>query len=351
MTTQTSKNEIPLKHEKKERKNNTALITSTTVKVSKNEYSETEKSLINVNNLALEGKIESIYENKKIYETIFDTFAKRNKNNVIIVGDDGIGKTSTVMNIANKLINYDVPSMFKNRVLMQIDFNSLISGMGIRGIFEAKGKAIIEDARNKNKFIFFIDDIQTILNDKGRFSDVGVDSFIENIINEKNILLIATTTPKGYSNLSHTNSSFKQKFNVIKMDEMTQDECIEAFMCIKNKLENYHNINISRECVETCVKLCKRYMNDRKLPEVIVDMMDEIGASYSIKDYTNDNIEEIEKQLLNCLNDKEKAKLSTDKDSFNEVDKLTIREINLRSKLNVEQKIDVEQRKNEYYGR
>lgn len=321
----------PIKHEKKT--NNTIKSTSKSVKT---DVGETEKNLLNLNNLAINGKIDISYNNDCIYQNVFNTFGKCKKNNVLIVGEDGVGKTTLIKNIANKLIKGEVPNIFKNRILMQLNFNELILGTGIRGLFESKCKNIIDDAKLKNRYIFFIDDIHNLLNNKNNYGDSNIDMLINNILTEKNILFIASITPKGYSNFISNNSFLKQNFNVIKMDEPTIDNTIEILTSSKEKLERFHNIKISKSNIETCVKLCKRYLSERILPEVAIDIIDEIGATYSIKDLKSDKLNELNKELEHCINEKENCK--NEKNYYELIDKLTIKEIGLRSKINIEEK-------------
>lgn len=321
----------PLKHEKKSKN-----IIKPHTKNIKSDIGETEKNLLNLNNLAINGKIDFSYKKDDLYQIIFNTFGKYKKNNVLIVGEDGVGKTTLIKNIANRLIKGEVPNTFKNHMLMQLNFNELILGTGIRGVFESKCKGIIDDAKMKNRYIFFIDDIHNLLSNKNNYNDSNIDMLINNILTEKNILFIASITPKGYSNFISNNSFLKQNFNVIKMEEPTIDDAIDMLNSTKEKLELFHNIKFSRSNIETCVKLCKRYLSDRTLPEVAIDVLDEIGAMHSIKDLKSNKLNELNKELKRCINEKEECK--TEKNYYELVDKLTIKEIELRSQINIEEK-------------
>lgn len=134
------------------------------------ENNEVEKNLVNISKLAEEGKVEEVIDNEEVIDRIFGVLMKRERNNVILVGEPGSGKTCTVKHIANLIMNGSVPKYFSNKTLMKLDFISLLTGTGFRGGFEAKYQSIVECASKLNKYIFFLDDIHSILSPNSKFS-------------------------------------------------------------------------------------------------------------------------------------------------------------------------------------
>lgn len=332
------------KHNKQKEKNNdnthpsqkikTFVMQKTKPKLSSNEV---EKNLINLNVLASEGRVDEVFENDDIIFDIFTNLQKRYKNNVIVIGESGCGKTSTVKHIANMIINENVPKQFLKKKLVQLDFSSLLTGTGFRGSFENKFNNIVNDAKKDGNYIFFIDDIQSILNDKSKFGEVDIETMLDTILMEKNIQFICTASNKGYKNCIENNQSFKRRFQKITMDTPSIEKSFRIVNSIKYKIENYHNVKYSDKVVEDCVKLCKRYITDNVLPDSAINVLDKIGAKISLTQKDDIKVNELKNKLK--LNDIEKQKVNelTYKD-YDRYDELVRKEIQLKTQLSIIEK-------------
>jgi ATP-dependent Clp protease ATP-binding subunit ClpC len=297
-----------------------------------------EELLIDMNSLAANGKIDEVIGNDEIINNIFKVLSKRDRNNVVVVGDSGIGKTATVSHIANLLINGKVPDSFKNKKLMKMDFMSLVSGAALRGNFEAKFNAIISDAIKKNGYIFFVDDIQSILSDKSKFGEINTENMLDMILMERNIKFICTMDNKSYISYIQNNPSLKRRFQKVDMLEKNEEEIINILKLCKTKYEKFHNVAYTDSAIETCVKLSKKYAGEAKLPDYAIDIIDEIGAKKSL------NIKEDER-IIKCKNRlsliREKIKFinnSSERRNYDEYDNLKSEEIRIKSELQLIEK-------------
>ena len=211
-----------------------------------------------MNKLALNGKIDEVIGNENVINDIFNVLSKRDRNNVVVVGDSGIGKTATVSHIANLLVDGKVPDAFKNKKLMKLDFMSLVSGAVLRGNFEAKFNAIIADAIKKDGYIFFMDDLQSILSDKSKFGEINTENMLDLILMERNIRFICTMDNKSYNSYIQNNPSMKRRFQKVQMREKDINDIISILKVCKTKYEKYHNVSYTDKAIDTCVKLTIR---------------------------------------------------------------------------------------------
>ena len=297
-----------------------------------------EELLINMNDLASNGKIDEVIGNESVINSIFNILSKRDRNNVVVVGDSGIGKSATVAHIANLLVRGQVPDAFKNKKLMKMDFMALVSGAALRGNFEARFNAIIADATKKDGYIFFMDDFQSILSDKSKFGEINTENMLDMILMERNIRFVCTMDKKSYSMYIQGNQSLKRRFQKVDMSEKDEKEIINIMKLCKTKYEKYHNVTYTDKAIETCVKLSKRYVKEATLPDYAIDIIDEIGARKTL------NLKEdarIIKQKNRLSADKKKIKSidnGNERRDYDEYDRLKNEEIKLKSELRVIEK-------------
>lgn len=303
----------------------------------KKQMNDVEKNLINLNNLAREGKINIVVENDDVINKIFVILQKKYKNNALLIGESGVGKTATVMHIANMLINGDVPEAFKNKKLMKMDFSKLLVNMALRGSFEEKIRSIVNDARNDGNYIFFIDDIHLVLGDKRNFGDVDMLSVLDSILMEKNIQFICTTTPKSYRKYIEENSSLRRRLQSVVLEPSDYSKTVKILNYLKDGLERYHNVTYEENLIEESIKLCNKYVSNCVLPDTVIDLLDEAGARTTINSVDNPEIEEIKKELNEIYKQKEELDSLPYKD-YNAYDDIIKEEIVLKAELKVARK-------------
>ena len=291
-------NSTPQKHIKKPKKEkeeiiDTILNVDEKTKANARIDGECGRVTINLNEKAYNLQIETICGNENIYKQMFNVLSKRNKNNVVLVGKSGVGKTDTVRNLANLIVSGNVPRSFRNKVLLEVDFNSLFYGTQMRGAFEAKMKSIISEIKQNGNYIFFVDSLENVMNNQ--HTQTEVEEFIEMLMKEKNVMLICTCSEKSFSKEVGDIPSWDRYFEKIMLEEPTNEECIKILKHHANKLETFHDVHYDENTYETCIKLSRRYITERCLPDSAIDIFDKAGAKQSLIDYENE-------EIINCRN-------------------------------------------------
>ena len=293
--------------------------------------SECERITTNLNKMAYSSQLENIYGNEAIYQEIFTVLSKRNKNNIVIVGKSGVGKTDTVRNLANLIVSGNVPSMFKKKILLEIDFNSLFYGTQMRGAFETKMKAIQAEIKQNNNFIFFIDSIENSINKN--FSQNDVCEFVETIMKDRNVMLICTCSEKDYSKTIGDIPSWERYFEKITLEEPNEEKCVKILRQHAEKLQIFHDVEYDNEVFDNIVKLSKRYITERSLPDSAIDIMDKAGAKKSVIDYEDEKIAKCKQDISTIRNRIALMKKNHNEEDSDEYDNLIKKEIELNTTL------------------
>lgn len=300
-----------------------------------------EDLLVDMNYMASKGKIDEVIGNEEVINEIFTILAKRDRNNVVVVGEPGIGKTATVSHIANLLNSGNVPNAFKNKKLMKLDFTTLVSGAVLRGNFEARFSAIVDDATKKNGYIFFVDDIQSILSEKSKLAEINTENLLDMILMERNIGFICTMDEKSYNTYIYNNPSFKRRFQKVKMKEKDDKAIKRILKHAKYKFEIFHHVIYTDEAIDTCVELSKKYVKNCKLPDYAFNIMDEAAAKKVLNIVNDKRITEVEEKIENVKQKILEINNSTDRQDYSEYDKLKNEEIHLKSELSLIEKENI----------
>lgn len=266
-----------------------------------------ETSLTNLNDIASKGKITPVVGNSMVYDKIFTAWARCERNNVVLVGATGVGKTSTVRHIANMLIEGDVPQSIKGRKLMQLRLADLMPSSGIKGIFEEKFKSIVDEATVRDCYIFFIDDIRSALNGDAHYSDMGIEALMDMILSNPNILFICTADESDYSTLIDANPFFRRRMKRVTLEEKNENECIDVIKAVKKKYEDFHNVRFDDDFIKECIRLCKKNIPSCVLPDTVIDVMDDVGAEYSVAGDESDETVQLRAQLSRALSERQNS--------------------------------------------
>lgn len=299
--------------------------------------SDLEKYLVNINKLAANGNVDEVIGNEEIIKSIFTTLMKRDRNNALLVGDVGSGKTSTVMHIANLLNDGNVPKQFENRQLMLVDFMSLVSGTGYRGGFEQKYEAIIEIAKKNANCIFFIDDIQSILGQNSKFSEVSTDMLLDRALSEKSIPCICTTTYEGYSKTIIGNEILNSRFEKIDMPKRGKSEIIEIIERVKEKYEFFHEVTITKDFIKKTVDACEHFMNDYGI-STICEIIDTAASIERISEIPDERLTILKEQLAELDKKINMVNSSTNSDDYKAYDSLMKERIAKKSEISQHEK-------------
>lgn len=247
-------------------------------------HSIVEGTLTGISEMAAHGEVLPVFGNGAVYDKIFTVWSRCDNNNVVLVGKSGVGKTATVNHLANMILHGDVPQEFRNKRLMLLNLAELMPPNGIKGAFEEKYNAIIEEADNRGNYIFFIDNLRSTIDESAHYSDMGTEAIMDKMLSSRSILFICTATESDYSSVIEPNPFFKRRLKRINLEEKTEEECVDIVMASKKRLEDFHNVTYSERVIRDCVSLSKRHIPSCVLPDTVIDILDDVGARYSINE-------------------------------------------------------------------
>jgi len=232
----------------------------------------------NLNELAKEGKIDKLVGREKEMNEIIRILGRKKKNNAILVGGEGVGKTAIGEALALKIVNGEVPEFLIDKTLVSLDMTALMAGTTLRGMFEERVKGVIDNVKSDGNFILFMDNIGAMLADKGK-NDFDVSAMLARALESGDIQVIGTSDFNSYRKTFDKDPSLARRFHKIIVEAPSTAESIEILKGLKESYEKYHKVKYTEEAVTACVKLSERYITDRNLPDSAIDLMDEIGSS------------------------------------------------------------------------
>jgi ATP-dependent Clp protease ATP-binding subunit ClpC len=306
------KNNMPLKSEV-----NTKIISTN----SSNEF--VEQYTTSLNKLALDGKIDEIVGREQEINEIIKVLSRRKKNNAVLVGEGGCGKTAIVYGIANMIVNGDVPEILDGKEIVMLNPMALVSGTHFRGMFEERINGLFTELKKSSKYILFIDDIHTVLKNGSKEKDTDISGMIGEALSEGSIKIIGATTFKDYRNSIESNSSLSRKFQKIIIDPVSNAEAVKILTNNKRYYEEYHNVQYTEKAIKKAVDLAERYITDRTLPDSAFDIIDLAGANTSLIDREPIEIQNIKKRIKEIQNEKENSLNNGD---FEKIDVLNAEE-------------------------
>lgn len=296
--------------------------------VSKDEF--VSKYTTNLNKLAKEGKIDDLVGRKTEINEIIKVLARRKKNNVILVGNGGVGKTAIINGLASMIVNGNVPSILEGKEIVMIDVMALVSGTHFRGMFEERVKGLFDELKSSKKYILFIDDMQNVLKSGSKDKDTDLSGMIGDILSGGDVRVIGTTTFKDYRNSVESNTSISRKLQKLIIEAPSEKESIEILLNSKKYYEEYHNVKYNDSAIEKSVELAERYVTDRSLPDSAFDIIDLAGASVSIGEKEPIEILNLKKRLVGIESEKNVALNSGE---FEKIDDLTLEENSINKEL------------------
>lgn len=258
----------------------------------------------NLNELALKGDIDKVVGREKEFNQIFNILGRRNKNNLILIGNGGCGKTAICKHLANLIVEKKAPIAYHKKKIVQLDISSMIAGANFKGMFESRLKGFLDEIKTAKNYIIFIDDIHTALSEKNQAGDVNVASMLNNILIDGDIQVIGTTNFKDYKNTIENNNSLSRRFQKVIVEPSSVDESITILNECKESYESYHNVKYTNEAVKACVLLANKYISDRNLPDSAIDLLDESASKVILKIKDTIEITNIKNELDKIKNDK-----------------------------------------------
>jgi ATP-dependent Clp protease ATP-binding subunit ClpC len=278
---------------------------------------------------ANDGEIQPVIGREKEIQQIILILARKNKNNPIIIGEAGVGKTAIVEGIALKMVGEDCPESLEDKRIMYIDMGTIMAGASKQGDLEKRIQQLIREVSTNPDVILFIDEIHMIVNEN---IPVDVSNMLKPALGRGKMRLIGATTLDEYQKTIEKDDALNRRFQKVKVDPTSVKDTLEILSAIKDRYEEFHNVRYTEEALISCIRLSDRYITDRHLPDKAIDLLDESGAKARLSRTTNipPEILELELELLRVKDDKNEA---TKIDAYEEAAKARERELEIQDEL------------------
>ncbi len=282
---------------------------------------------------AKNGKLDPIIGRDKEIERIIQILSRRKKNNPIIIGESGVGKTALIEGLATRIIDKKIPRNLYDKKIYSIDITSVIAGTKYRGDFEKRIKNILDELKQNKDIILFIDEIHTIIGAGNAAGSMDASSILKPALAKGEIQCIGTTTYDEYRQFIEKDVALGRRFQKVQVEPTNVEETIEILNKIKEKYQNHHNVIYSDDAIEACVRLSDRYITDRFFPDKAIDVLDETGSRVYIKhSQVPPEIIKAETKLLELASKKRDA-IKAEK--FEEANMIKIEENRINSEIEV----------------
>ena len=282
------------------------------------------------------GKYDKLVGRESILNNIITVLSRRRKNNVILVGKPGCGKTSIGYRLAEMIDEGCVPATLEGKKVVMLDVMALLSGTHLRGMFEERVDGLFKELKNNSNYILFIDDMQNIVRNTGKDKDGDLSDVIGRILTEGDVRVIGTIPFKDYRNGIENNSALSTKLQKIIVEPSSKEETLEILKSNKGYYENFHHVKFDDACLLKAVKLAKRYITNNSLPDSAIDVIDLTGASISLNNENSMFLKTLNENLNLFYAEKKNAMNSGD---FEKLDEIAKKESELRKDISDMKKI------------
>ena len=284
--------------------------------------------------MAEEGRLDAIVGREKEIERVSQILSRRKKNNPILLGEAGVGKSSIAEGLALRIVQRKVSRILFDKRVVMLDLASMVAGTKYRGQFEERIKALMAEVENEPDIILFIDEIHTMIGAGGASGSMDASNMFKPALARGEIQIIGATTLDEYRKHIEKDSALERRFQKVVVEPATPEESLEILNNIKDKYELHHNVNYTPEAIAACVDLTVRYMSDRHLPDKAIDALDEAGARVHISNISvPEEITKIEAKLVEI---REKKNLVIKQQKYEDAAKLRDTEKQFEKSLNIE---------------
>jgi ATP-dependent Clp protease ATP-binding subunit ClpB len=280
-------------------------------------YKSLERYSKNLNELAKQGKIDPVIGRDEEIRRVLQILSRRTKNNPILLGEPGVGKTAIVEGMAQRIVNGDVPENLKSKILVSLDMGLLVAGAKYKGEFEERLKAVIKEVTDSNgEIILFIDEIHTLIG-AGSSGESAMDAanLLKPALSRGELHAIGATTLKEYQKYIEKDKALERRFQAVMVDEPSVEDSISILRGIKDKYELHHGVRIKDDAVIASVELSSRYISDRFLPDKAIDLMDEAASKLRLEmDSLPEELDELNRKIMQLEIEREAIRREKDKD-------------------------------------
>ena len=284
--------------------------------------------------LAKEGKLDPVIGRDAEITRIIEILSRRTKNNPVLIGEPGVGKTAVVEGLAQMIVDSKVPEVLKNKKVVSLDMSAIIAGAKYRGDFEERLKKSLNEIKQNGNIILFIDELHTIIGAGSAEGAMDAANILKPLLSRGEVQIIGATTLSEYRKYIEKDSALERRFQSVIVDEPSTEDTINILKGLKDKYEAHHKVKISEDAIEAAVNLSKRYINDRFLPDKAIDLIDEACSKIKLKSVTMpEKVTKLEKEIKKVNKDKEEAIIAQ---SFEDAAKFRDKEKELKKKLEEE---------------
>ena len=285
----------------------------------------------NLTRLAAKGKLDPVVGRQKEIERVVQILGRRSKNNPILLGEPGVGKTAIAEGLAQRIVNKSVPDILEDKQVISLDMGSLLAGTRYRGDFEERLKQIIEEVRQSGNIILFIDEIHTVVGAGGISGGLDAANMLKPALARGEMQCLGATTLDEYRQHIERDAALERRFQPVRVGEPSVEEAIEILYGLRDAYEQYHKVKISDSAVEAAAKLSDRYISDRYLPDKAIDLIDEAGSRVHLRNsQASPEARELKRELRQVTNDKNEAVKGQD---FDKAGQLRDRELDIEAQL------------------
>ena len=289
-----------------------------------------EKFSINLTQRARDNQIDPVIGRQKEIDRVIQILNRRTKNNPVLIGEPGVGKTAIAEGLAYKIVKGEVPQKLLDYEIMQLDMSSIVAGTQFRGQFETRMKNIIEEARKAGNVILVIDEIHSIMGAGDSQGTMDAANILKPALAKGDIQIIGATTINEYKKHIEKDKALERRLQSVLVEEPTIQESIDIVKGLKDYYENYHKILLSDEVIEAAVKLSSRYITDRYLPDKAIDIIDEVGSKANLSNKAIYEIQSIKGSIETLKKNQETA---TENNDYEKAAMYKTKELNLEEEL------------------
>ncbi len=262
----------------------------------------------NLTQAAREGKLDPVIGRAKEIERVMQVLSRRTKNNPVLIGEPGVGKTAVVEGLAQDIVRGDVPETLKDKQLYTLDLGALVAGSRYRGDFEERLKKVLKEIRTRGDIILFIDEIHTLVGAGAAEGAIDAASILKPMLARGELQTIGATTLEEYRKHIEKDAALERRFQPIQVAEPTLEHAIEILKGLRDRYEAHHRVSITDGALVAAATLADRYVNDRFLPDKAIDLVDEAGARLRIRRMTAPpELRELDEEIAAARRDKESA--------------------------------------------
>lgn len=258
--------------------------------------------------IAREGSLDPVIGRNKEIQRVIEVLSRRTKNNPVLIGEPGVGKTAIAEGLAQQIINNEVPETLRDKRVMTLDMGTVVAGTKYRGEFEDRLKKVMDEIRQAGNIILFIDELHTLIGAGGAEGAIDASNILKPSLARGELQCIGATTLDEYRKYIEKDAALERRFQPIQVDEPTVEESIQILEGLRDRYEAHHRVSITDEAIEAAVKLADRYISDRFLPDKAIDLIDEAGSKVRLRSYTTPpNLKELEVKLESIRKEKDAA--------------------------------------------